>query len=536
MLVALYARHSTDKQQGSAEDQINRCAAFCRQQGYRVVEAYRDEALSGAHMLNRPGIQALLTAAIDGDFERVITEDLSRISRDQADTATFFKKLTFIGVGIETVSEGIIGELHIGLKSTMNALYLKDLADKTRRGQIAAVLRGSIPGGVTYGYDIVRRFDENGEPIRGARSINEAEADVVKGIFSDYLAGVSLKKIVENLNSLGLPSPTGGKWGPTTLIGSAARETGLLRQTMYMGVITFNKMEFRKHPETGKRLSILRRRTEWIQAPAPELAILDERTFKAVQEMIIERSSKRSELILQRQRESDAEKTAREAERVNRWKRDQARPRKTIHTVLSGKLRCAKHGHGITAARERSYACPEPGCDLRQIARDDLLDQAMKALGKLTGAAISRHYETDEIRRRREAFTEEIEALAPQIEALREKVMTVLDAIGSAARTETIRGFLDAQEEEIRKLRWEQIKLERRRDALQPKPGMIKAVLRIYTQALAQLRADPEDRPATLILRRTIERFDVAGEREEPVVSVHFNIPGVMGLLDELDR
>ena len=43
--------------------------------------------------------------------------------------------------------EGIVNELHIGLKGTMNALYLKDLADKTRRGMIAAVLKGSVPGG-----------------------------------------------------------------------------------------------------------------------------------------------------------------------------------------------------------------------------------------------------------------------------------------------------------------------------------------------------------------------------------------------------
>ncbi|WP_413208303.1 recombinase family protein [Rhodospirillum sp. A1_3_36] len=536
MLVALYARHSTDKQQGSAEDQISRCARFCKRQGYRVVEAYRDEALSGAHMLNRPGIQALLTAAIDGDFERVITEDLSRISRDQADTATFFKKLTFIGVGIETVSEGIIGELHIGLKSTMNALYLKDLADKTRRGQIAAVLRGSIPGGVTYGYDIVRRFDENGEPIRGARSINEAEAEVVKGIFSDYLAGVSLRKIVENLNSLGIPAPTGGKWSPTTLIGSAARETGLLRQTMYMGVITFNKMEFRKHPDTGKRLSILRPRSEWIQAPAPELTIIDEATFQAVQEMIVDRSSKRSALILQRKQESEAERAAREAERQRTWKLSQARGRKTIHTVLSGKLRCAAHGHSITAARERRYSCPEPGCALRQIPRDDLLEQALKALGKLSGLAISGHYDTAEIHARREAFTKDIEALTPKIEAKREKVMQVLEAIGPTARTETIRSFLEGQEEEIRRLGWEQVKLERQRDALQPKPGMIKAALRVYNQALAVLRTNPEDRQATSLLRQTIEQFDVSGGREAPDVTARFNIPGVIRLLDEIDR
>ncbi|WP_413208219.1 recombinase family protein [Rhodospirillum sp. A1_3_36] len=75
---------------------------------------------------------------------------------------------------------------------------------------------------------------------------------------------------------------------------------GLLRQTMYMGVITFNKMEFRKHPDTGKRLSILRPRSEWIQAPAPELTIIDEATFQAVQEMIVDRSSNKLPVNLTR--------------------------------------------------------------------------------------------------------------------------------------------------------------------------------------------------------------------------------------------
>ena len=42
----------------------------------------------------------------------------------------------------EALSEGDISKLHIGLKGTMGALYLKDLADKTRRG-----LRGTLSGG-----------------------------------------------------------------------------------------------------------------------------------------------------------------------------------------------------------------------------------------------------------------------------------------------------------------------------------------------------------------------------------------------------
>jgi site-specific DNA recombinase len=65
-----------------------------------------------------------------GKFEVVLAEALDRVSRDQADVATLFEHLRFAGVQIITLSEGEITELHVGLKSTMNALFLKDLAAK----------------------------------------------------------------------------------------------------------------------------------------------------------------------------------------------------------------------------------------------------------------------------------------------------------------------------------------------------------------------------------------------------------------------
>jgi hypothetical protein len=68
-----------------------------------------------------------------------LAEVLDRISRDQEDAAGVFKRRDFAGVKIITLSEGEIGHLHVGLKGTMNALFLKDLTDKTRR-----VLRGRV--------------------------------------------------------------------------------------------------------------------------------------------------------------------------------------------------------------------------------------------------------------------------------------------------------------------------------------------------------------------------------------------------------
>ena len=90
----------------------------------------------------RPGYQRLLEDMRAGRFDLVLAEGLDRLSRDQEHTAALFKQLSFAGVRLVTLAEGEVGELHVGLKGTMNALYLKDLAQKTHRG-----LRGSRSGG-----------------------------------------------------------------------------------------------------------------------------------------------------------------------------------------------------------------------------------------------------------------------------------------------------------------------------------------------------------------------------------------------------
>jgi site-specific DNA recombinase len=92
---------------------------------------------------------------------------LDRVSRDQADVATLFKHLRFAGVQIVTLAEGEISELHVGLKGTMNALFLKDLAAKTHRDLRGRVEKGKAGGGLCYGYDVVKRTDSEGEPVRG---------------------------------------------------------------------------------------------------------------------------------------------------------------------------------------------------------------------------------------------------------------------------------------------------------------------------------------------------------------------------------
>src|SRR4029077_7145172 len=116
-----------------------------------------------------------------------------------------YKHLSFAGIKLITIGEGEISELHVGLKGTMNALFLKDLRLKVKRGLEGRVRQGRSGGGLPYGYRVVRELDDRGELIRGGRRIEDAEAQVVRRIFEAFVAGKPPRAIAEMLNAEGVP-------------------------------------------------------------------------------------------------------------------------------------------------------------------------------------------------------------------------------------------------------------------------------------------------------------------------------------------
>ena len=272
----IYARFSTDMQrEASIDDQIRTCRDYATAQGLDVIEVYTDKAVSGASLM-RSGIQNLLRSAALGQFDVVVSEALDRLSRNQADIASIYQKLEFHTVMIETVSEGSVSEMHIGLKGTMNSMFLKDLAAKTHRGLKGRALAGKSAGGKAYGYINVVKFDQNGEPIRGDRIIDTGQAKVVQRIFADYAKGISPKKIAAALNKERIAGPRGKGWGASTLHGNRERGTGILNNRLYIGEQLWNRSKFAKDPDTGKRVSRLNPESEWVITAIPDLRIIDQ--------------------------------------------------------------------------------------------------------------------------------------------------------------------------------------------------------------------------------------------------------------------
>ncbi|WP_296711503.1 recombinase family protein [Rhodoblastus sp.] len=367
MRAAIYARYSSDQQrEASIEDQIRLCKERITKEGWTLVQVFRDSAMSGATTL-RPGYQAMLEAVREAGFDVIVAEALDRLSRDQEDVAALFKRLQFAGIKLITLAEGEIGALHIGLKGTMNALFLKDLADKVRRGLRGRIEDGKSGGGNSYGYDVVRTFDAEGEPIRGERRIDPVEAEIIKEIFARYAAGASPRKIAMDLNARGVSAPRGGTWSGSTLNGNRARGTGVLNNEMYIGRLVWNRLRYAKDPETGRRRSRANEDEAVITTEAPELAIVSNEVWNAVK-------ARQAALGKGRSRHGDGKGAAVDDAPAPFWSKQ--RPR----YLFSGLMRCGVCGGGFSKISAAHFGCStarnkgESVCANRLTIRRDVLE------------------------------------------------------------------------------------------------------------------------------------------------------------------
>jgi site-specific DNA recombinase len=284
MRVAAYARYSTEMQrEASLDDQLRNCRAYCARQGWPDPVAYTDAAMSGARG-DRPGYRSLLAEA--RRYDVVLVDDLSRLSRDSAECTSAVKRLTFAGVRLVGVSDGVdtarkSHKADVGLRSLMSELYLEDLADKTHRGLTGRALAGASAGGLPYGYRVATTAD--GSAAIGERMIDEAQAAIVRRIFDDYIAGASSRTIAAALNRERVPSARGSTWAVSAIYGDIRRGIGILANPIYIGRQVWNRSRWIKHPDSGRRVRQERPASEWITTEHPELAIVTRDAWEAAQ-------------------------------------------------------------------------------------------------------------------------------------------------------------------------------------------------------------------------------------------------------------
>jgi site-specific DNA recombinase len=481
--VAIYARFSSAMQsEASIEDQLRICRERAEREGWTVCEIFTDMAMSGASM-QRPGVQRLMAEAARGEFDVIVAEALDRLSRDQADVATLFKRLSFHGVRIVTLSEGEISELHVGLKGTMNQLFLKDLAAKTHRGLRGRVEAGLSGGGNSYGYDVVRRLGPDGMPVTGERTINADHAALIRRIFAEFSDGLSPKAIARTLNAEQILGPSGKPWRDTAIRGHRMRGTGLLNNELYIGRLVWNRLRYIKDPESGRRVSRLNPREQWIITDVPDMRIVDDALWARVKH---------------RQGEIDATPRVQAIKETRFWEK-----KRTIH-LLTGLLRCGCCGGGFAAVGKDYLACSAARklgtcTQKRSFKRNDLEAAVLNLLReRLMRPDAVAAFITSVSREMNAGRTEE-GAVRARLEAERSQVMRRLDglyeAIADGLRTAGLKNKLEDLEARLGMI-------DTKLAAPAPSPVRLHPRLsEIYRRKVEELSAtltDPEIRPMAL--------------------------------------
>lgn len=315
---AIYARYSSALQSDrSIEDQVELCRAHAKREGMQIVGVYEDRARSGASVAGREGLERLRADAAAGRFDTIVMESLDRLSRDMEGLGAVFKRLTHHGVTITQVHGGVADVVDIGVAGLMGSIFLKQLSEKTRRGLAGVFRDGRNAGGKSYGYRTVP-----GKP--GELVIDEDEANVVRRICADYLAGETPRAIAVALNAQGIRPPRGERWNASTVAGSKSRGVGILRNPLYAGRRVWNQLRYVKDPDTGKRISRFNPKDQVQTLDVPALAIVDAATWQRVQDRLEQRGHQKPE--------------------------HGRKPKR----LLSGILRCGQCGGGLSACGGKS--------------------------------------------------------------------------------------------------------------------------------------------------------------------------------------
>lgn len=282
--VMLYARYSTDQQNpASIETQLDLGKEFIQRQGWYLANAFVDAGISGSSFETRLGLQAALARSNAGAYDVFLCLTLDRLSRDLEHSARILKILQFHDVELWTVhGASAVSSMELGLRAVLNQEVLEQVRYRTREGMKTVAKHGRVPGGICYGYRVRREFDENGEPVRGLRSIDLDEAATIVWIFERYADGLSPVKIADELNARGVPGPRGRRWQGTAIRGHRNRGSGILNNQAYIGRIIFNRLAYRKNPATERRVSRENAAEMHVVQEVPSLRIIDDSLWQRV--------------------------------------------------------------------------------------------------------------------------------------------------------------------------------------------------------------------------------------------------------------
>ncbi len=423
MRACIYCRYSTDKQDAaSIEDQSRLGRLKCEREGWQIVATYSDQEVSGSTpVADRAGGCKLLEAASAAQFDVLVLESLDRLSRDMVEQERVVRRFEYRNIRIVGVSDGYDSnsgksrKVIRTVRGLINDIYLDDLRDKTHRGLSGRVERGLFPGGLAYGYMSLEA------PGGRLLVIDQSRAPTVRSIFEQAVAGQGVHSIAHALNAQKVPSPRTGLWA-----GSGIYE--MIANPIYKGLTVWNRTQFIKDPDTGKRTKRTRPEHEWKTQLRPDLQIVDPDLWEA-------------------------------AQRRQKSRRNAGQPNKTL---FGGLLKCGLCGGPVIAVNAVKYGCmnrKERGstvCEGVYVDRDLLDERMLQAVREdlVSDEAL------EDFREMAQAQIKQIDASAnaqvndrkARMAALNDEISKLTDAISQMGFSAALAKRLHQSESELRDL------------------------------------------------------------------------------------
>ena len=168
---------------------------------------YTDEGISGTSTARREGFRNMISDALDGKIDLIVTKSVSRFARNTVDSLTTIRQLKEKNVEVYFEKESIWtfdskGELLITIMSSIAQEESRSISENTKWG----IRKKFSDGKISLAYSTFLGYDKG---PNGSLVINEGEAKLVRYIYSLFIQGKTVGHIARLLTKEGHPTPQG---------------------------------------------------------------------------------------------------------------------------------------------------------------------------------------------------------------------------------------------------------------------------------------------------------------------------------------
>lgn len=183
---------------------------------------YADPGITGTRAEKRPDFMRMIDDCRAGKINKVLVKSISRFARNTVDALKYIRELKELGISVYFENENIDtltpgGEVLLTILAAMAEQESRTMSTNIKWTYQKKFKNGEIilNTGLMLGYIKVGKKDAEGREIY---TINEEEAAIVRRIYREFLAGITVTRICRGLEADGIPTKLGKKkWQPSVI-------------------------------------------------------------------------------------------------------------------------------------------------------------------------------------------------------------------------------------------------------------------------------------------------------------------------------